>query len=650
MSVTFPTSVPSYPDTAGGEVLGSAGGGLGLSRILDDYGLDIAAIATKLGTGASTPSANKVLRSSSNGTSVWGAVVLTTDVTGTLPVANGGTGITSFGSGIATFLGTPSSANLRSAVTDETGSGALVFATSPVIVTPTIASFVNAQHDHSNAAGGGVLDGWQDLGEVPTSVTDNGNRSYTLKFASIDVLEALISPGMRLRATRQVAAPTQCTSLNGTTQYWSDSSVSGMTVTDDFAVSAWVKLSSYPAAGAAIASRYNGTSGWILYVESDGRVVLSGYNAGAGNYSRVISYQSLPLNRWVHIGAQLDMSAFTATTTTSYVMFDGVDVPASVARAGTNPTALVQAGNLEIGAYNAGAAGSFFPGKIAQVAIYSAKVTQATIRASRNQTLTGSETSLISAYTLSGANGANDLNTTNGNNLTGVNSPSTSNVGTPFSGDNDGSNIVFSGDGLTEMGIVTRLDVSFNGSDFDTDVTVQVPEGYAIPTSGGIAAISYSTHDKPHGFPCQEARWIVGCYINNVIAVAITSVNNWFVASGAKLSVPIGEWDLSMQGEVSQDSTAGSVRSAWVTIATTTPAAVASARPPLGLPFYIRMYNGASSQAVLSDAGRYNGEISLTAAANYFLYGTCDVASGTETWSVRGDNVPVKIEAKLAYL
>jgi hypothetical protein len=65
-------------------------------------------------------------------------VSLATGVTGTLPVANGGTGITSFGSGVATFLGTPSSANLAAAVTDETGSGALVFATSPTLVTPAL--------------------------------------------------------------------------------------------------------------------------------------------------------------------------------------------------------------------------------------------------------------------------------------------------------------------------------------------------------------------------------------------------------------------------------------------------------------------------------------------------------------------------------
>jgi hypothetical protein len=56
----------------------------------------------------------------------------------TIAVANGGTGITSFGAGIADFLGTPSSANLRTAVTDETGTGALVFADTPTLTTPNI--------------------------------------------------------------------------------------------------------------------------------------------------------------------------------------------------------------------------------------------------------------------------------------------------------------------------------------------------------------------------------------------------------------------------------------------------------------------------------------------------------------------------------
>jgi hypothetical protein len=46
--------------------------------------------------------------------------------------------ITGLGTGVATWLATPSSANLASAVTDETGSGSLVFATSPTLVTPVL--------------------------------------------------------------------------------------------------------------------------------------------------------------------------------------------------------------------------------------------------------------------------------------------------------------------------------------------------------------------------------------------------------------------------------------------------------------------------------------------------------------------------------
>jgi len=66
------------------------------------------------------------------------SVNLASQVTGTLPTTNGGTGITSLGAGVATWLGTPSSANLLAAVTDETGTGALVFATSPILTTPNL--------------------------------------------------------------------------------------------------------------------------------------------------------------------------------------------------------------------------------------------------------------------------------------------------------------------------------------------------------------------------------------------------------------------------------------------------------------------------------------------------------------------------------
>jgi hypothetical protein len=77
---------------------------------------------------------------------------LTTGVTGTLPVANGGTGITSLGTGVATWLGTPSSANLASAVTGETGTGALVFGTAPALSNPTVTAYTETVYALSGTA------------------------------------------------------------------------------------------------------------------------------------------------------------------------------------------------------------------------------------------------------------------------------------------------------------------------------------------------------------------------------------------------------------------------------------------------------------------------------------------------------------------
>jgi len=57
-----------------------------------------------------------------------------TNATG-LPIS---TGVSGLGTGVATFLATPTSANLAAAVTNETGTGALVFATSPTLVTPAL--------------------------------------------------------------------------------------------------------------------------------------------------------------------------------------------------------------------------------------------------------------------------------------------------------------------------------------------------------------------------------------------------------------------------------------------------------------------------------------------------------------------------------
>lgn len=85
----FPGSLPSIPTSSAAQTLAAAGG-IGHTALHGLINGEILAIATKMGTGSSTPAAGKVLRGTGVGTSGWGAVDLATDITGSLPVANAG--------------------------------------------------------------------------------------------------------------------------------------------------------------------------------------------------------------------------------------------------------------------------------------------------------------------------------------------------------------------------------------------------------------------------------------------------------------------------------------------------------------------------------------------------------------------------------
>lgn len=94
-----------------------------------------------------------------------------------LPVGS----VTGLGTGVATFLATPSSANLASAVTGETGTGALVFGTGPTIAGPvlTLKSYV--------------------VGSLPAAASSTGVVAYVTD-ADTPVLGATVVGGAAAKA------------------------------------------------------------------------------------------------------------------------------------------------------------------------------------------------------------------------------------------------------------------------------------------------------------------------------------------------------------------------------------------------------------------------------------------------------------------
>lgn len=461
--------------------------------------------------------------------------------------------------------------------------------------------------------------GYTALAYTPNTVVANGNRSYTLTFNSVDLTGAL-SAGMRLRTTRTSAAPTQCTDLeSGSSQYYSATSASlaGMTFTDDFTISAWIKVESYTGSAQAIVSRYTGgTGGFIFMLNSSGQLVIY-LETGGGATRASTSYQSVPLNKWVHVAGSLNASGASGL-----LYIDGVLVPSSIAGAAN---ALTQSGNLEIGRYSAS---NYFDGKIAQLAIYSAVISEANIRATMSQTLSGSETSLVSAYSFN--NTILDLVTGNNNDLTANNSAVATNADSPFGGQADGTI-----SSTLDYAIITKTAFSTN-----TTLTVQVPEGCTIPTTGGVSAVSYSTQKVPYLFPGHRNKWAIETHVKAAATQSSPVALTWYNLASIQITIPTGEWATGYW-------TTSEVQKSGSTDFKATLSTGASTESEILTTSWAFWSSLANSDNVTTLSKQFF--TSLASATVYYLNQQATTASMTSI-ILKADNAPTIVRAELAYL
>ncbi len=125
----FPGASPAIPTSVGSTTL-AVQAGIGHAALHNLIAGEILALANKIGTGASTPTNGLFLMGSGVGTSGWRA-------------------------------GTKSDVGLDQVdnTSDAAKNAAAVILTNKTLITPTVASFINAAHDHSDAAGGGKITG-----------------------------------------------------------------------------------------------------------------------------------------------------------------------------------------------------------------------------------------------------------------------------------------------------------------------------------------------------------------------------------------------------------------------------------------------------------------------------------------------------------
>jgi hypothetical protein len=357
-----------------------------------------------------------------------------------------------------------------------------------------------------------VNTGWNALSYALTYSANNGSKEFAV--TTPYNLTTLLSPGMRLSIARSVTPPTQCMAfVSASSQYATKASPSGITFTGPFTCEAWVYLNSYTGLTQVIVGRSDiATGGFFLFIDANGRPAIE-YGASS-SFTNFIAYQSVPLNRWVHIAGVV--TSVASKTGLIYINGTSVSVQSTLSAA----TTLAQTSNLSVGGGGAGVANSFLNGYVSEARVWSAAQSAANIQANMGINLVGTESNLVALYQ---GNGVFTDATSNANNLTATGGAIATQAANPYN--------------ATEYAVIRSVTYSAP----NTTITMFTDDYGTIPNQT-LNTPQYSTVREPFGYPLgfiSDKIWGMVMWAANQTNTA-TSTGTQLTGATMTVTIPTG--------------------------------------------------------------------------------------------------------------
>lgn len=439
-----------------------------------------------------------------------------------------------------------------------------------------------------------------------------------------------ISKGTKIKFDQTGAGSnTNSLTADGTNDYASitDASQTGLDITGDISLEAWIKIEEPTGSDMCIVSRYGTTSNhraYQMYVDSTTSSLAVAFSSD-GTFNTSGSAQvytadiTLPAEEWIHVAITFDIS-----TETCKMYYNGDEVANTKIKGTTLGASIYNTPeDFRIGAIEGGGSVTqFFRGKIAEVRAWTDIRTETEIRENFNKNLAGTETNLVGYWKLD--NNYNDT-TSNSNNLTSSGSP-VFNTTPP--------------EQLTRSsfyGVVVEESVST-----DTTYTIYPGRNNSIRSGETISNPKYSYAKDPVGFDSGKEDWKVlfttaAAFIQNT-----PTLGTWYDTTNS-IYLGLGEWEVSTNGLMRGRTSSGTFAEIQATLSDTTSSN--------NLPkfFAATELNGASGDVRVVLSNLPVEHIKLTSNTLLNLLVRCEFVAMTDL-RVRNDIQPIRISGVCAYI